>query len=181
MPALLRVRPLTTDELTKVERLAHSRKEAARLVQRARVIWLSRHGYRVPEIAAEVDLSEPSVRLWIKRFNDLELPGLDDEPRSGRPATYTSEQVSVVIETSLTKPDTLGLPFACWTLDRLEAYLNEQKRIDIKRSRIDELLIGEGLRWRMQETWFSERVDPDFAQKRGPSSRSTPDRLRGVS
>lgn len=181
MPALLRVRPLTTDELTKVERLAHSRKEAARLVQRARVIWLSRHGYRVPEIAAEVDLSEPSVRLWIKRFNDRGLPGLDDEPRSGRPATYTSEQVSVVIETSLTKPDTLGLPFACWTLDRLEAYLNEQKRIDIKRSRIDELLIGEGLRWRMQETWFSERVDPDFAQKRGPSSRSTPNRLRGVS
>ena len=181
MPALLRVRPLTTEELTKVERLAHSRKEAARLVQRARVIWHSRHGYRVPEIAAEVDLSEPSVRLWIKRFNDRGLPGLDDEPRSGRPATYTSEQVSVVIETSLTKPDTLGLPFACWTLDRLEAYLNEQKRIDIKRSRIDELLIGEGLRWRMQETWFSERVDPDFAQKRGPSSRSTPNRLRGVS
>jgi transposase len=181
MPAVLRVRPLTAEELTKVERLAHSRKEAARLVQRARVIWRSHQGDRVPEIAAEVDLSEPSVRLWIKRFNDRSLPGLDDEPRSGRPATYTSEQVSVVIETSLTKPDSLGLPFACWTLDRLEAYLNEEKGIDIKRSRIDELLIGEGLRWRMQETWFSERVDPDFAQKRGPSSRSTPSRLRVVS
>lgn len=72
-----------------------------------------------------------------------------------------------MIETALTKPATLGLPFACWTLDRLEAYLNEQKHIGMKRSRIDELLIQEGLRWRMQETWFSERVDPDFAEKKG--------------
>lgn len=181
MPAVLHVRELTPDELTKIEKLAHSRKEAARLVQRARVIWLSHQRSRVSVIASEVDLSEHGVRPWIKRFNDRGLPGLDDEPRPGRPATYTSEQVSVVIETSLTKPDSLGLPFACWTLDRLEAYLNEEKGIDIKRSRIDELLIGEGLRWRMQETWFSERVDPDFAQKRGPSSRSTPRRLTAVS
>jgi transposase len=181
MPALLRVRVLTAEERTKIEQLAHARKEAARLVQRARIIWLSHQGYRVPEIADEVDLSEYSARLWIKRFNDRGLPGLDDEPRSGRPATYSSEQASLVIETALTKPDTLGLPFACWTLDRLEAYLNEEKGVDMKRSRIDELLIREGLRWRMQETWFSERVDPDFAQKRGPSSRSTPSRRRGVS
>jgi hypothetical protein len=35
------------------------------------------------------------------------------------------------------------------------------------RSRISELLIAEGLRWRKPETWFGERVDPDFAAKRG--------------
>ena len=43
----------------------------------------------------------------------------------------------------------------------------------MKRTRIDEILVGEGLRWRNQETWFGERVDPDFAAKRGPSTRST--------
>jgi hypothetical protein len=68
-------------------------------------------------------------------------------------------------------------------LDRLEAYLKEEKGIAIKRSRIDELLIDEGLRWRTQEGWFGERatrekrektnspedkpIDPAFAQKRG--------------
>src|SRR5262245_63790927 len=70
--------------------------------------------------------------------------------------------------------------FACWTLDRLEAYLNEEKKIPIKRSRIDELLIAEGLRWATQETWFGERVDPEFAKKRGALKRSTPNRLRIV-
>ena len=67
----------------------------------------------------------------------------------------------------MTNPKTLGLPFGCWTLDRLQAYLNEQKTIPIKRSRIDELLQAEGLQWRHQETWFGERVDPAFAEKRG--------------
>ena len=74
---------------------------------------------------------------------------------------------------ALTKPEELGLPFACWTLDRLEAYLNEQKGIGLKRSRIDEILLTEGLRWRQQESWFGERVDPDFAlysEKRGRSN-----------
>ena len=37
----------------------------------------------------------------------------------------------------------------------------------MKRSRLDEVLLTEGLRWRKQETWFGERVDPDFAAKRG--------------
>jgi transposase len=71
------------------------------------------------------------------------------------------------VATALTAPQQLGLPFASWTLDRSAAYLNEHKGIAIKRSRIDDILLREGLRWRQQETWFGERVDPDFAKKRG--------------
>lgn len=37
----------------------------------------------------------------------------------------------------------------------------------MKRSRLDEVLLTEGLRWRKEETWFGERVDPEFAAKRG--------------
>ena len=73
-------------------------------------------------------------------------------------------------------PRRLGLPFASWTLDRLAAFLREHKGIAMRRSRIDEVLLAEGLRWRRQETWFGERVDPEFAEKRGGSRRSTPRR-----
>ena len=66
-------------------------------------------------------------------------------------------------------------------LDRLAAYLNEEKGLPIKRSRISEILIAEGLRWREEETWFGERPDPAFAAQRGRSSRSTRRRLRVVS
>ena len=65
MPALLHVRELTPDEKTNVQRLAQSRTASARLVQRAKVIWLSYHGYQVAEIADEVGFSQNSVRMWI--------------------------------------------------------------------------------------------------------------------
>jgi transposase len=65
-------------------------------------------------------------------------------------------------------------------LDRLAAYLHEHKGIAMQRSRIDEILLQEGLRWRKHETWFGERVDPAFAERRGASRRSTPRRLRAV-
>ena len=35
----------------------------------------------------------------------------------------------------------------------------------MRRSRISEIFIHEGLKWRHDETWFGERVDPDFAKK----------------
>jgi hypothetical protein len=44
----------------------------------------------------------------------------------------------------------------------------------MKRSRIDEILLREGLRWRKHETWFGERVDPDFAEKRSHGVDGSP-------
>jgi transposase len=85
-----------------------------------------------------------------------------------------------VIATALTDPKTLDLPFASWTLDRLAAYLGEHQGIAIKRSRIDEILLAEGLRWRKHESWFGERVDPAFAEKRGRSRPSTWRRRRAA-
>ncbi len=171
------LRALTTEERHALEQLAHSRTAPARLVERARILLAAAEGQGPSAIAKQVNVSRENVYTWIHRFNEQGLAGLDDCPRSGRPHSYTAEQRAEVIATALTAPKDLGLPFGCWTLDRLQAYLNEQKGIPIKRSRIDELLLEEGLRWRHQETWFGERVDPAFAEKRGSSRRSTP-RLR---
>ncbi len=176
----LRVRPLTAEEETELRRRTTSRTLPARAVERARMIWALHEGERVPAVARRLGVGADVVRGWLKRFNAEGLDGLRDRPRSGRPATYTPEQVGEVIAASLTRPDALGLPFGSWTLDRLQAYLNEVKGLPIKRSRIDEILLAEGLRWRQQETWFGERVDPAFAEQRGPSSPSTRPHLRVV-
>ena len=181
MPKVLTLRSLTDEETRAIDRVAHSRTEPARAVERARIIWHARGGARVPAIATRLGLCEATVRLWLTRFNAAGVDGLADAPRIGRPPTYTPEEVGAVIAASLTKPDDLGLPFGNWTLDRLAAYLYEVKGIAIKRSRIGEILHAEGLRWRTQETWFGERVDPAFAEKRGRSSRSTPTRPPTVS
>lgn len=179
MPRFLTLRPLTEDESRVIDRLAHARTEPARTVERAQIVWQAHQDARVPAIADALGLCEATVRLWLTRFNARGVDGLADGARAGRPPTYTPEEVGEVIAASLTNPDDLGLPFGSWTLDRLAAYLHETKALAISRSRIGEILQTEGLRWRTQETWFGERVDPEFVQKRGRSSRSTT-RLRRI-
>jgi|tagenome__1003787_1003787.scaffolds.fasta_scaffold20393909_1 transposase len=177
----LKVRPLTAEERTELQRRAQSRTEAARVVERARIVWAVHQGERVPAVARRLSLGTDVVRKWVRRFNDEGVPGLADRPRSGRPVTYSTEQVVQVLATAVTDPKGLGLPFGCWTLDRLTTYLHERPAeaggpLPISRSQLDRLLAGEGLRWRKEETWFGERVDPQFAEKRGPSSSSAPRR-----
>lgn len=178
---MLRVREMTAEESKTINRLAHARTEPARVVERARMIWLAQQGHAVPVIADQLGRSEQTVRLWLTRFNEEGVAGLADDPRPGRPSRYTPEEVGAVIAAALTDPQTLELPFGSWTLDRLEVYLNETRHIGIKRSRIGEILLAEGLRWWQQETWFGERVDPRFAEKRGPSSPSIRHHRQGVS
>ena len=85
------------------------------------------------------------------------------------------------MQTALTASQTLDLPFANWTLDRLVNYLKETKGLQMKRNHLGELLLAEGLRWRKEERWFGERVDPDFAKKREPSPPFTPSPRRAAS
>src|SRR3954463_11270052 len=165
-PVKVTLRPLTPEERQALEQLASSRTAQARLVERARILTAIADGRCPSQVARDLGICRPTVYTWIGRFNDRGLRGLEDRPRAGRPHTYSAEQRAEVIAAALTDPKDLGLPFGCWTLDRLQAYLNEEKAIPIKRSRIDELLQAEGLQWRHQETWFGERVDPAFAEKR---------------
>jgi transposase len=176
----LRVRAMSEDEVQILKRWARTRTGAVRLAERARLLLWARQGWRVSDLVHMLGLSDPTVRSWIKRFNAHGVAGLKDAPRSGRPPTYTPEQVVEVLAAALTDPKTLGLPFGSWTLDRLATYLHEPRGIALKRSRIDELLVREGLRWRTQQTWFGERVDPQFAAKRGKLNGSARRHLRAV-
>jgi transposase len=140
----LRVRAMSKEEREALGRMARSRTVGAGLVRRAQIIMHALEGLKAPEISARMDLCGATVRHWLKRFNARGLPGLEEDVRSGRPPTYSAEQRSAVITTALTRPANLGLPFACWTLDRLVAYLSEQG-IAMRRSRISEIFIQEGL------------------------------------
>ena len=159
-------------EAEELARMTRSRTLGAGLVCRAQIVQHAVEGLSAPEVAARVDVCKATVRFWLKRFNARGLAGLKEEMRSGHPPTYTAEERGAVIAAALSRPADLDLPFACWTLDRLVAYLSE-KGVGMKRSRISEILLAEGLKWRQEETWFGARVDPDFERKRGLLSAST--------
>lgn len=164
----LRLRVLTEEEERVIHTLVRSRTASVRLVERARIIEQASLGQTIPEIAATLQVGEPTVRKWFKRFGEQGLAGLEDAPRSGAPLTYTVENRAVVLEVAATAPGKLDQPFHCWSLKRLQVYLKEVKGLSMKQSRIRQLLHAEGLRWRKEEGWFGERLDPAFAEKRGP-------------
>ena len=75
MPVFLTLRPLTDDETRAIDRLAHSRTEPARAVERAQMVWRARRlGYSVVEVpirfedrvagASKVSRGEVRRALW---------------------------------------------------------------------------------------------------------------------
>ena len=134
----------------------------------------------VDAIAEGLGTCAHTVRRWIKRFN-ARGGRTGGRRRCGRPATYTPEEVGEVVAARLTDPQTLGLPFASWTLDRLAAYLNEEKGIAIKRSRIGEILQAEGLTLAHSRRPGSASGPIPPSPKKGAIVTSTPPRLRTAS
>jgi len=174
MPKRIELRTLTKEEEVEIRRLAKSRKEPIRMVQRARVIEAMLDD---PKLAAsrageQVGFKGPSQGIhWVKRINEKGMAGLKDAERSGRPVTHTQEIRSALLDIALQKPRSLGYPFELWTLERLQRAFKERHGVHLSDSTIWTWVEAEGFRWRKQETWFHEpeKHDPEFAQKRGSS------------
>jgi transposase len=172
MPKRIELRTLTTEEEAEIRRLANSRKEPMRMVQRARVIEVMLDNPGMPASRAGEPAGfqgAPMGIKWVKRFNEAGIAGLMDRERSGRPPTHTQEVRSALLDLALQKPRTLGYPFELWTLERLQRAYKERYGLHLSVSTIWSWVEAEGFRWRKQESWFHEpeEHDPEFAQKRG--------------
>jgi transposase len=126
MAKRIHLRAMSEEEQRVLARLSASRKAASGLVKRATMVVRYYAGHSCRQIGRDLHVDEETVSRWVHRFVDGGLDGLRDEARSGRPAMYTVDEVSLLIQTALTSPQELGLPFGSWTLDRLQAYLQEE-------------------------------------------------------
>ena len=174
MPKRIGLRILTTEEEAEIRRMANSRKESMRLVQRARVIEAILDDSSLPASRAGEQAGfkgAPRGIHWVKRFNEDGLPGLLDGERSGRPPTHSQETRSALLDLALQKPRSLEYPFELWTLERLQRAFKERHEVHLSDSTIWTWVEAEGFRWRKQESWFHEpeKHDPEFAEKRGSS------------
>src|SRR5258708_12454278 len=100
----LRLRKLTKEEDTTLEQLLHARKVPAGKLKRAQIIWLASQGLATPEIARQLKVSERMVRNRLHRFNEQGLLRLEEAPRSGRPMTYTPNELTTIIQPALSNP-----------------------------------------------------------------------------
>lgn len=170
----VKLRTLTTEEVTEIKRLAGSRKEPLRRVQRARVIALmvDNPGLHASEAGLKAGFKSKQMGPeWVRRFNENGLKGLEDHPRPGRQPIHKPEVRSALIDLATQKPRSLGYPHELWTLERLQRAFEERQGIHLSDSTIWEWLEAEGLEWKRQQSWFheAEKHDPQFVEKRGAS------------
>lgn len=167
MPKPVRLREVSEAEKEQLEKLSRSRTAAAREVQRARLVVLFLQGHTPETIADAVGCALATVYNQLSAFNQRGLAFLKDAPRSGRPLTYTEAVRGQIVATAKTAPEQLGQPFGHWTLTSLVRYLHQHLNIPMKRTQVLHVLHEEGVRWYQEKTYFTERPDPQFAEKRG--------------
>ncbi len=136
-------------------------------MERATIFLLYAANESVAAIVAAVNRRPETVWNVVKRFNQHGIASLQDIPRSGRPLTYGEEARGHMVVTATTHPLQLGLPYNQWTLDRLVEYVNQHLNYPISRSQLGAILEQEGLKWYQEKTYFTERPDPQFVEKRG--------------
>jgi transposase len=126
----------------------------AGLAQRARIVLLAADGVGTREIVRRVGVSKPTVIAWKRRHAENGLAGLEDRPKSGRPASI--DAMSIVLATLEPPPARLGVTH--WS-SRLLA-----KHLGVSDFTVSTTWKKWGLQpWRVQTFKFS--TDPELEAK----------------
>jgi transposase len=97
---------LTVEEREQLRRWARRRKSAQALALRSRIVLGCGDGLDNVQVAAREGVRPQTVSKWRRRFVELRLDGLGDEPRPGRPPSISADQVEdVVVATLESTPD----------------------------------------------------------------------------
>src|SRR3972149_12037296 len=94
---------LTPEEEAILRRRVAMRHAPACTVARALIVLGASAGETNDVLAQRLAMNRHSVALWRQRFAAERLAGLEDRPRSGRPATYSDADRARGIDTACTK------------------------------------------------------------------------------
>ena len=92
---------LTEEEAGQLARWTRRRKSSQALSLRSRIVLACAQGASNGAVAEQLGISSATVGKWRSRFLEHRLDGLVDDPRPGRPATVTAEQVEDVVVNTL--------------------------------------------------------------------------------
>lgn len=92
---------LTDEEREQLSRWTRRRKSSQALALRSRIVLACAEGLTNKDVAALVGCSAPTVTKWRSRFVEHRLDGVSDDPRPGRPATISTDQVEDIVVATL--------------------------------------------------------------------------------
>lgn len=144
------------------------------LHRRYQAIATVREGGSVFEAAQRCGWSNQNVYRWVHRFNASGFASFESPPNPrGRVPIISARQLQDLIDTALTSPERLGLPFTTWTVKRLNAYCQKKKLLPpFSDEWVRQLLRRRRLSAQRIRTW-KHSDDPDFAKKASASAPSS--------
>lgn len=139
----------TEKQMEVLEQIIKSPRSEVRLVARANIIWHAFYGKNNSEISDIVELDRGQVGVWRirwKRSFDALVAiecretfaqlvrsveeVLSDAPRSGRPATFTPEQVTQILAVACEDPALSNRPISLWTRREITDEVIKRKIVD---------------------------------------------------
>lgn len=163
---------LSEMERNALQKIANTRTEEARRVQRARILLLSADGVTQTKVAKVVGLSRPSVILCLKKFGEAGWEyALADNSRAGRPAVIGEEAKIWVRNMACQKPNTFGYPQELWTTTKLQKHIQKTcqeagypELKDVAKSKVWDILNEAEIKPH-RIRYYLERRDPEFETK----------------
>jgi len=153
---------ITDDQRRELEQV--SRQAVGRVALRAQMVLLAARGYRVPQIAEIHDRGQDVVRLWLHRYKEEGVRGLEDAPHPGRPRTHPL--AGHIVDTQASQsPECSGHVQSCWTVGLLAAYLATRCRLTLSPSSIRRYLRAMGWRWARPRLAPAHKADPEADEK----------------
>lgn len=157
---------LTEEQRAELEQA--SRQAVGRVALRAQMVLLSGRGHSVPQIAAIHGCGHDVVRIWLHRYRQHGVAGLQDLPRSGRPPKDRLARQIVAAQASQS-PRCAGLVQSCWTVALLAAFLAARFGLLLSATTVRRHLKAAGWRWRRPRlapaSALAHKRDPDTVVK----------------
>ncbi len=93
-----RVRPLTEECITELEKLYQAKKTIGRVRMRCHIILLSNKGYSVNRLVDIYGVTRKTISTIINNYETEGTVGLFDKLRSGRPTAMNSEEEEFILQ-----------------------------------------------------------------------------------
>lgn len=146
----------TKEQEMALNKLARSRTEQTRLVERAKIVLACLSGKRNDQIATEMMLRPNTIGIWRNRFATHGLAGLHDQARSGKPSTYNHPALRQRILEQLEMAPPAGM--STWDGGSVAVSL------DVSADVVWRILRKEGIQLQRHRSWCVS-TDPEFAAK----------------
>jgi transposase len=126
------------------------------LIERTKIVLLSREGMSDTDIGKALQINPDTVGKWRKRFIEFGVEGLLDKHRSGRPRRYDYKKVALDILNTLGRDPPAGT--SLWTAKMVA------EEIAVSEDIVGRILRKAGIKLGALRTWCVSK-DPRFYEK----------------